>query len=308
MPIAQMIARTALMIAGLATVLHAPVLAAPSDPEKPSAAPVTPTLAAGRDSFDFTAWSGPAIPVWTYVPEDVDRASAPILFVMHGARREPQRYREQWIDHAKASGFIIVAPEFSREDWPRAQGYNLGGVFDSESGQPKPEGVWAFSAIEPIFDEVRAQLGNEATGYTLYGHSAGSQFVHRFLFFKPEARVERFLAANAGWYTFANPDTPFPFGLGGLPVSDEALRNALAKDVVILLGDQDNDPDHDSLNRSVGAMAQGPHRLARGHAFFTSAQTIARTNGWDFGWSLRIVPGVAHSNGGIAAGAYDLIE
>lgn len=265
-------------------------------------------IRSGKDTFVFAGWQGPPIRVWTYIPANVERAKAPIAFVMHGARRDPQRYREQWIDLADRGGFIIIAPEFSRDDFPRAQGYNLGNAIDRKTGERRDEALWSFSAIEPIFDEVVERLGGNQLRYTIYGHSAGSQFVHRFLFFKPDARVKRYLAANAGWYTFADPQTDFPFGLGGLPIDEEALRAALAKDVVVLLGDQDSDPQHSSLNRSEGAMRQGPHRFARGRAFFEQAQTMAAQNGWEFGWSLRVIEGVAHSNGGMARGAYDLIE
>lgn len=262
----------------------------------------------GKGTLIFSGWQGPQVTVWTYVPADIDRKTAPILFVMHGARRDPERYRDQWIDEADRGGFIIVAPEFSRDDFPRAQGYNLGAAIDLDTGHWNDEEVWSFSAIEPIFDDVVERLQGSQSQYSIYGHSAGSQFVHRFLFFKPDARVKRYLAANAGWYTFADPDTDFPFGLGGLPITSDALREALAKDVVVLLGDQDTDTQHSSLNRSAGAMEQGPHRFARGQAFFEQAKAIAAENGWQFGWSLRIVEGVAHSNRGMADGAYDLVE
>ncbi len=145
-------------------------------------------------------------------------------------------------------------------------------------------------------------------GYTVYRHSAGSQFVHRFLFFKCDARAQRYLAANAGWYTFADPAIAYPFDLGSIPIGKEGLRAALAKDVVLLLGDEDNDRNQSALNRSDGAMVQGPHRFARGQAFFEAARTYAEQRRWEFGWSLRVVEGVAHSNGGMAQGAYDLIE
>lgn len=132
--------------------------------------------------------------------------------------------------------------------------------------------------------------------------------MHRSLFFKPGARVKRYLAANAGWYTFPDFERPFPFGLGGTPLEPSNLRAALAKDVVIVLGDRDTDPDGASLNRSDGAMQQSPHRFARGQAFFEAAQQVAEREGWVFGWRLRIVEGVAHSNGGIAKRISDLVE
>ncbi len=267
-----------------------------------------PDLSVGKDRIVFSDWAGPAIPVWTYVPAGADQKVAPILFVMHGAKREPQRYLSDWIKGAEQGGFVIIAPEFSRAQFSSSRYYNLGGVFDRGSEIARPEAQWAFSAIEPLFDEVVERLEGKQTHYTLYGHSAGSQFVHRFLMLKPDARVKRFLAANAGWYTFADPTITWPFGLAGAPAGEGDLRKALSKDVVILLGDQDSDPNHESLNRTEGAMRQGPHRFARGQAFFSEARSLAQRNGWEFGWSLRVIPGVAHSNRGIAEGSFDLVD
>ena len=152
------------------------------------------------------------------------------------------------------------------------------------------------------------RLGGTQTRYSIYGHSAGSQFVHRFLFFKPDARVKRYLAANAGWYTFADPDTAFPFGVGGLDLNENQLQAALAKDLVVLLGDQDSDPEARLLNKSEGALRQGPHRFARGQAFYEAARSLAKSRGWTFGWSVRVVEGVAHSNGDMAPEVADLVR
>lgn len=265
-------------------------------------------IESGKGSFVFSGWQGPSLNIWTYSPPGIDQRNAPILFVLHGARRDPGRYRDEWAEVAERGGFIVIAPEFSRDDFPGSGRYNLGGAIDLRSGQWREEGLWSFSAIEPVFDNVVERLGSCRTRYSIYGHSAGSQFVHRFLFFKPDARVDRYLAANAGWYTFADQRIAFPFGLGNLPIDDAALRAALAKDVVILLGDRDTDPAGSSLNRSEGAMQQGAHRYARGQNFYAAARAIAQRNGWEFGWTLRIIEGVAHSNGGIARRAYDLVS
>jgi len=272
-------------------------------------APARATLAeSGASKFLFRNWSGPALPVWTYVPEGIDKAAAPILIVMHGARRDADRYRNQWIKPAQQGGFIVIAPEFSKADFPKAARYNLGGVHDRKTGADRAEELWAFSAIEPLFDDAVARLGSNQAGYTLYGHSAGSQFVHRFAVFKPEARAKRYLAANAGWYTFADPAIDFPFGLGGLDISEDRVRQVLAKDLIVLLGSADNDPDANLLNKSGGAMRQGSHRFERGKNFFAAARSLAQSRGWNFGWSLRVVDGVGHSNGKMAPKVYDLVR
>ncbi len=268
----------------------------------------TPVLSTGTGQFTFDAWQGPPLPVWTYVPEGIDRTSAPILIVMHGASRDPDRYRNQWIKPAQASGFIIVAPGFSKADFPKSARYNLGGVFKARSMERRDEALWAFSSIEPLFDEVVERLGGAQTSYSIYGHSAGSQFVNRYLFFKPGARVTRYLAANAGWYTFAEPSIAFPYGLGGAGVSEAAIKAALASDMAVLLGDEDTDPVGRNLRRTPEALRQGPHRFARGQSFYAAAKAYAEERGWDFGWSLHVVEGVAHSNGGMAGAAGELVR
>lgn len=300
------IALAALVLAACATSERERPVSASERVDAPEALWSSQALAPGRSGFIFSDWAGPALPVWAYVPKGVNMQDAPIMFLLHGAKRAPRRYLEEWVDLAQQDGFIIIAPEFAKPDFPKSTHYNLGNLF--RDGELQPEQNWSYSAIEPLFDQVVAKLGSTRKAYTLYGHSAGSQFVHRFLFLKPDARVSRLLAANAGWYTFAAPEVAWPFGLGGVPVSEDELRQALAKDVVILLGDLDSDPQHESLNRSQGAMAQGPHRFARGQSFYESARKLAEGRGWEFNWSLRVVPGVAHSNGGIAQGAHDLVK
>lgn len=280
----------------------------PANQAETTPVPVSPRLDAGRSGFVFGDWAGPQIRVWTYIPEGTDARIAPIAIILHGVDRDAVRYREEWIEQADAYGFIVVAPEFDQEQFPRANGYNLGAMTEARSDRPRDESLWSFSAIEPMFDAVVARLGGTQAQYTLYGHSAGSQFVHRFLFMKPGARAKRFIPANAGWYSFPDLAVAYPFGLGGLSLDETRLRAALEQDVVVLLGNQDTDRNYPSLNRTRQAMRQGPHRFARGQAFFESARALAEENGWRFGWSLQIVDGVAHSNAEMGREAAKLIE
>ncbi len=264
-------------------------------------------LPRGIGSFTFSGWNGPQIPVHTYVPEAIDATSAPILIVMHGAQRDPRRYLGEWTAIADQLGFIAIAPEFSKRQFETSRQYNLGHLSERGSSELRPREQWSFAAIEPLFDEVVARLGSDRETYTLYGHSAGSQYVHRFMLTQRETRAERFLAANAGWYTLPTFALEYPYGLNGTDLDSDDLQAALARDLVILLGDRDIDPDSSSLNKSQGAMMQGKHRFARGQFFFNFGKEMAARQGWDFGWSLRVIPGVAHSNGGMAKGAGDLV-
>jgi len=230
----------------------------------------------------------------------------PVVFVMHGMKRNAAEYRDQWHELAKKHEFLLVVPEFSERSFPGPEAYNLGNVFD-EKGKLQPKTAWSFSAIEPIFDEVRRRYGMTARGYALYGHSAGAQFVHRFLYHVPRARVTRVVAANAGWYTMPVFNVEYPYGLRNSVVSSLDLAAALQLPLTVLLGDQDIDPEHQNLNRQPEAQVQGEHRLARGQAFFDSAVDASERLGVPFGWQLLTVPGADHDNSLMAPAAVPLL-
>lgn len=219
----------------------------------------------------------------------------PIVFVMHGAERNASECRDQWHELAKEHDFLLVVPEFNDRQFPGAESYEFGNVFDA-AGKVQPRATWSFSAIEPIFDEVRRRYGMTALGYAIYGHSAGAQFVHRFLFHIPKARVQHAVVANAGWYTMPVFNVAFPYGLGASVVSSTDLAAALQVPVTVLLGEADTDLEDPGLRRTPEVLAQGPHRLARGQAFFDAAEGAATRLDVPFGWQLLTVPGADHDN------------
>jgi hypothetical protein len=261
----------------------------------------------GRNAFEFNAWQGPAINVRLFVPGDAT-PETPVVFVMHGWSRDVERYFADWSALAGEHGFVAVVPYFPVDDFPLAAHYNLGHVFDAHSGELRPQQKWTFSAIEPLFDEIVAKLGSTQTEYTLYGHSAGSQFVHRFLYYIPGARVRRYLAANAGWYTLPDFDTQYPYGLDGAALDEQALVAAFGKDVVLLLGREDVDHNDSSLRKTPEAERQGPNRFARGLAMYDIAKTKAKELGADFNWKLVIVEDAGHVNAQMAAAAAELVN
>lgn len=251
-----------------------------------SAEAQSPKLTPGSGRFEIQH-DGRTLPVWYFLPEQV-RPDSPVLIVMHGVNRDADRYRDEWLPHARKYGFILAAPEFSEKAFPGSEGYTL-------------EGRGAFGFIEPVFDAVKAATGNRSERYHLYGHSAGAQFVHRYLYFQPQARVAQAVAANAGWWTMPDLTIDFPYGLKGSPVQPDALKAMLQRPLIVLLGTEDTDPNHANLRRTPEAMAQGPHRFARGHAFFDAGKRSATVLDVPFGWQLATAPGVAHMDSGMAA-------
>jgi poly(3-hydroxybutyrate) depolymerase len=238
-----------------------------------------------HDSFVF-AQAGRQVKVWYFQPPGIT-AESPVVFVMHGVKRNGEDYLSDWLDAAREKKFLLVVPEFSAEQFPGEEGYIYGNTVDA-AGKAIPRDQWAFGMIEPIFDAVKSRLHNRSSTYLIFGHSAGAQFVQRFLYFMPQARYSRAVAANAGWYTLPDLTTDFPYGLKGTVVTAADLRTVLARPVVVLLGTADTDPNHPSLRRSAEADVQGTFRFARGQYFFAHAK--------EFGWTIAFAPGVAHSN------------
>ena len=261
-------------------------------------------LAPGKGNFSFAdPRSTPHKPltVWYYKPAQATRDSR-LVFVMTGVKRNGEDYRNHWVRHAEKYNFILVVPEFPRRDYTHPDDYTFGGVTTNDRAH------WGYQTLEYLFDALRQREHLSATRYTIYGHSAGAQFVHRLVLFMGEdARYDTAVAANAGWYTLPvyddDPLRHFPRGLDARITPESALPGILARRVLIMLGDRDTDPDHPALNRTPAAMAQGDHRYARGQYFYAQAQARATALGVPFNWEMRFVPGVAHSDKGMSNAA-----
>lgn len=225
------------------------------------------------------------------------RPGGPAVVALHGMGRNAAGYRDSWIAPAEAHGFLLICPEFSEAQFPGMRFYNFGNV-----QAPEPE--WTFAALDRAVD---AALGMPGRPFALYGHSAGAQFVHRYLLLTGAPRARRIVIANAGWYSWPSLDIAFPHGLGQIAATEPGLRAALARPVTILLGEADNDPAHHQLRRDAATDAQGLHRFERGQNFFAAARGAAEARGLPFGWSLATVPGVAHSGAGMAPAAADIL-
>jgi poly(3-hydroxybutyrate) depolymerase len=254
----------------------------------------------------FENWQGAAIPVRMFVPAE-EAANAKIVIVMHGASRDATRYFSDWKTLGEEHNLVVVVPEFTKKNFNRSARYNMGFVLDPASGKQREEAQWTFSAIEPLFDEVVQRIGGEQQRYTIYGHSAGSQFVHRFMYFKPDARVDNYIAANAGWYTLPVEDFAFPYGLRSSGIDTAEVPRILAQPLTLLLGRDDDDPESPKLRKTREANQQGPHRLARGLTMYRVAKARAEELGVPFNWKLIVVKDADHDNAKMAPVAAGLI-
>lgn len=246
------------------------------------------------------------IPVYYHRPGSYG-ADTPIVFVLHGLGRNARGYRDAWAGLAEKHNLLVVAPEFSKSEFPKARHYNLGNVF-AHDGQRNPPDDWSFAIIDRLFARLAAWKLVGCTRYSLYGHSAGGQFVHRMVMLSARSNIDIAVAANAGWYTLPSRDASWPYGLRGAPIDAAMLRAAFARKLIILLGGKDNDPAHKHLRRTPEAMEQGSHRLDRGRFFMAQARDSAARFGVPFAWEKHDVPSAGHSNRQMAGAAAKVLS
>jgi len=258
-------------------------------------------LAVGGDRIEMpepTGATAEPMPIWTWRPPGWV-PGRPVVAVLHGLNRDAERYRDAWVAEAERDNVLLMVPEFSASKYPGNAWYQFGGVVDA-ANQPRPREAWSLFALDRAVSAVQRAAGAPEGPFTLYGHSAGAQFVHRYLLLTGAPRAGLVIIANSGSYSEPDLARPFPAGMQGAPVDEAVLREAMAHPVIIALGEEDNDPNHRTLPREAWAVAQGPHRFARGQHFFAMARDAAARLGAPFAWRLLTVPGVAHSNAGMA--------
>ncbi len=262
----------------------------------------------GAGSFIFTDGRGnpdKPITVWYYRPSGFSSGS-PLVFVMHGAKRDARRYRDEWAAYAEHAGFLLIVPEFSHKYYPGKREYNEGNLFDKMEN-PIPENDRAFTVIEHLFDFVKEATGNQSPSYDIYGHSAGGQFVQRMILFQTDSRIRTAISANPGVYAMASFSEKYPYGIRNSGLTPEDLRAAFKRNFILLLGEKDVMEDDGMLARSPEALGQGNNRFERGNHFFDSAKNEASWLGMTFNWKLATVPGAAHNDAQLAETAARLI-
>ena len=256
-------------------------------------------LGAGVFEVSIPTAKGPAsMRVFTFRPKSYD-PSRPIVIVLHGTNRDADYYRDSWIKPGALNNLLVLAPEFTEKQFHGSRGYNLANIFQ-KSGRQNPRDQWVFSIIDRVFDAARRMTGSACRSYGVFGHSAGGQLVHRMVTMAPETRIDLAIAANSGWYTLPSLSTKWPYGLKGTPVTQETLDAAFSRNLIVLLGDRDTNPNSKYLRRTPEAKAQGPHRLARGQNYMHVAGVEAARRGLSVAWRQIVVKGVGHSGSSMA--------
>ncbi len=182
-------------------------------------------------------------------------------------------------------------------------GWKRGDLSQSRPEMRRPGGISSYAALEQVIDYV-ANHYPKLERVVVVGHSAGGQYTNRFA---ASNRVHDELVARGidVHYIVSNPSSYVYFcdhrlideetnSFGPVPRSQrescphfnrytrgsdglntymarvglERLKRQYAeRDVTYIMGADDNDPDGAYLDRTCGALLQGPHRLARAQTY-----------------------------------------
>ncbi|MBE0674917.1 MAG: hypothetical protein IH591_09675 [Bacteroidales bacterium] len=244
------------------------------------------------------------IDVHYYVPPG-DPAKMDFQFILHGMDRNAYDYLVPWAAKARKYGLVTIAPEFS-EAYFNTDEYNEGNLI-SGTGAMNPPAKTTFSLIDRIFEFVLEELDLSSDTYNIYGHSAGGQFVHRFMMFYESPYVDKAVAANPGWYTYPDATINYPYGVNPYITDINSFREVYhGKELTILLGMADT-LRTSSLRTTPEADAQGLNRFERGNNFFNANQQWATGSGHQFRWHVQHVPDVGHDHTLMSPAAADFL-
>lgn len=232
------------------------------------------------------------VKVHYYSPEKLAQNSR-VVFVMHGDGRNGAVYRDEWLRYAEKNNFLVLCPELSEEDFPFWE-YNCGNIYDDSNKKYNSKQDWTFNLIEQLFDFAREDRKMIVESYCIFGHSAGAQFVQKMVLFMPEARFSMAIANGAGWYTLPNFEEPFYTGLNGTPVTEEILKQAFEKNLIILMGEKDFVSP--TKPASYTAATHKWDRVWRAKFFFEEAKTKSEQIKVKLNWFYKTVPGADHND------------
>jgi hypothetical protein len=244
-----------------------------------------------------------------YSCPQTDVRDAPIVVAMHGMDRAAEEFRDVLAGRTTRNGQIVLVPEFDIRQFPDHYAYNYGGV----RLPPPSTGVllrqdWNFGLVDRLFQYVRHGVASQRTAFSLFGNSAGAQYVLRYLALCESPYVDKAVASNSGVYMLPSHQSDYPVGMGGLDLDEGHRRRYFNRPLVILLGDADTDMLAADLPRGDFAIAQGPHRLARGRWHFEHCTELASRLGEPLRWKLEVVNGAGHVSQAIFDRAVDILN
>lgn len=265
-------------------------------------------LPSGTGDFKFcmtTDGFNDTIQVFYHIPADFDRAGMPVVMGFHGNDRDCSYWVNTWKEYADRDGFMFFIPWFTHKDFPTRRYQELG--VRNENGDFTVPKERTSALVDSIINYVIKASGTGHDKVTVYGHSAGGQFVHRYMLVNDSPFVGKAIIGNPGWFTFPTCNEPYSYGLKDFPeIDNNRIRNMLAKNVILQLAEGDTIRES-FLRKTPEADRQGLNRLERGNRFFDTLESIADDKNWDFNWRKVYVPEVGHDAVGMSRHAAEFL-
>jgi len=264
-----------------------------------------------------------------------------VLIYIHGARRNGLDYYE-WGEKAvnaakKTDETLFISPQFNSEKdledhkhdashlfWTN-NNWRVGDESVSSKNRKMEESISSFSLIDSVIAKAcNKKLFPKLKKITIIGHSAGGQFVSRYVGMTPMPNILKgykfnFIVMNPSSYmylddrrpvksetglTFVKPDTSgcssfneYPRGMEKLnayavKIGVETIKQQfLNRDIAFVLGEKDINMNDSSLDKSCGGNLQGRFRLERGQFFYEYLQLYSPKKKIH---QIETVPDVAH--------------
>lgn len=264
-----------------------------------------------------------------------------LVIYIHGARRNGLDYYE-WGEKAvnaanKNDETLFISPQFNSEKdledhmhdathlfWVK-NNWRIGDESVSSEKRKMEDSFSSFSLVDSLIAHAcNKKLFPSLKKITIVGHSAGGQFVSRYVGMTPmpsivSAYTFNFIVMNPSTYlylddrrpvktekglTFMKPDTAgcptyndYPRGMNKLnpyasKVGVKAIQQLfLKRDISYILGEKDVNMNDSSLDKSCEGNMQGRFRLERGQFFYEYLKLYAKGKKIH---QIAVVPDVAH--------------
>ena len=253
-------------------------------------------LPTGEGVFSYSsmpAFADRPIDVHYYIPQGCKQDEMRVIFVFHGADRGWESLLDAWEVAAEKNHFMVFIPHFTGDKFPLSD-YQEIGVMDKDHALRKHSDITPV-LIDSLFSFIRSHTVNCPARYSIYGHSAGGQFVQRYLMTNDSPWLDRAVVGSPGWYTFPDEQLNYPYGIQNVPyITDESLRKMFSRDVTVELSE--GDTVREWLRKTPEAEMQGRNRLERGINFYDYCRKLCLKKGWDFNWRRMIVPKLGHQS------------
>ena len=247
------------------------------------------TNAAEIHQTTFAYWNKPDVEIY-YITPDVINENTKVIFVIHGNSRNAEEYLSAWIPYVLNKNVIVAAPQFSKIDF---RYFFLLEMAESSGKVNNNKNDYINNSISLFFNYIKSKFSLSTKAYSMFGHSAGAQFTHRYMLLSMDTRISNSVIANAGWYTFLTNDE-FPYGIKNSPISisNEQIKWFMSNKVHLLIGS--DDVGFQSVNSSKGANLQGLTRVDRAANYFDSLVVNAENRGYALRWNYRVLDSVDH--------------